>query len=91
VPPFRDRKEDIPVLVKFFVDEISKRLGKSIDFIPMNVIDALQSYHWPGNIRELQNIIERAVINASGNRLRLMDKLKTPEIVPGSLPARTAK
>lgn len=60
--PLRDRLEDIPVLVEFYVKKISKRLGKTIDNVPTNVMKALQSYHWPGNIRELENVLERAVI-----------------------------
>ncbi len=78
MPPLRDRIEDIPLLVNFFVDKISKRLGKSIEMVPVNVMDALQTYHWPGNIRELENVLERAVINSSGPKLRLVDELKKP-------------
>jgi chemotaxis protein methyltransferase CheR len=76
VPPLRERMEDLPLLVEFFVDKISRRLGKSIKNIPTNVMNTLQNYHWPGNIRELENVIERAVINSSGPKLRLMDELK---------------
>jgi transcriptional regulator with GAF, ATPase, and Fis domain len=77
VPPLRDRPEDIPLLVHFFVDKITKRLGKSIQTIPVSVMDALLQYHWPGNIRELENVLERAVINSSGPKLRLVDELET--------------
>ena len=76
VPPLRERTEDIAQLVDFFVTKISKRLGKSIENIPTNVMNALQNYQWPGNIRELENVLERAVINSSGPKLRLMDELK---------------
>ena len=76
VPPLRKRSEDIPLLVEYFVDIIAKRLGKSIESIPTTVMDALQNYHWPGNIRELENVLERAVINSSGPKLRLVDELK---------------
>jgi DNA-binding NtrC family response regulator len=58
----RERREDIPDLVAHFVDIYSRRMGKQIDEIPSETLSALSSYHWPGNIRELQNIIERAVI-----------------------------
>ena len=75
-PPLRERMEDISLLVDFFVDKISKRLGKSIESIPMSVMNALQDYHWPGNIRELENVLERAVINSSGPKLHLVDELK---------------
>ncbi len=78
LPPLRARREDIPLLVHFFVDKISKRLGKSIRVIPVSVMSALESYHWPGNIRELENVLERAVINSSGPKLHLVDELKQP-------------
>jgi chemotaxis protein methyltransferase CheR len=77
LPSLRERREDIPLLVTFFVDKITKRLGKSIDMVPIQVMDAMRSYHWPGNIRELENVLERAVINSSGPKLRLVDELKT--------------
>ncbi len=79
VPPLKKHMEDLPMLVKFFVDRVSRKLGKSIDTIPKSVMGALQNYHWPGNVRELENVIERAVINASGNKLRLMDTLDNPQ------------
>jgi chemotaxis protein methyltransferase CheR len=76
VPPLRERIEDIAMLVDFFVDKISKRLGKSIESIPTSVMNSLQEYHWPGNVRELENVLERAVINSSGPKLHLVDELK---------------
>jgi len=76
VPPLRDRMEDIALLVDFFVDKISKRLGKSIESIPVSVMNTLEGYQWPGNVRELENVLERAVINSSGPKLRLVDELK---------------
>lgn len=79
MPPLRDRLDDIPLLVEFFVDKISKRMGKSIKLIPVGVMDALRAYPWPGNIRELENVLERAVISSSGPKLHLADELKTPE------------
>jgi len=78
MPPLRNRPDDIPLLVDFYVDKISKRMGKSIKLIPVGVINALRAYHWPGNIRELENVLERAVINSSGPKLHLADELKTP-------------
>jgi len=84
MPPLRDRLEDIPLLVNFYVDRIAKRLGKSIKTVPAGVMDALRQYHWPGNVRELENVLERAVINSSGPKLRLVDELKKP-------PRNTAK
>jgi chemotaxis protein methyltransferase CheR len=78
VPPLRERMDDIPLIVDFFVDKISKRLGKSIESIPTSVMNTLQDYQWPGNVRELENVLERAVINSSGPKLRLVDELKKP-------------
>jgi len=77
-PPLRDRREDISLLVDYFVDKISKRLGKSIESIPTTVMNTLQNYHWPGNVRELENVLERAVINSSGPKLHLVDELEKP-------------
>ncbi|MBW1776400.1 MAG: sigma 54-interacting transcriptional regulator [Deltaproteobacteria bacterium] len=79
VPPLRDRVDDIPLLAGFYVNKISKRMGKSIEIIPTRVMNALQNYHWPGNVRELENVLERAVINSSGPKLRLVDELKKPQ------------
>jgi transcriptional regulator with GAF, ATPase, and Fis domain len=78
MPPLRDRMQDIPLLVDFYVKKISKRMGKTVEIIPASVMDALQNYHWPGNVRELENVLERAVINSSGPKLRLVDELKKP-------------
>jgi len=71
VPPLRERKEDIPLLVRHFVQEFSRRLGKTIDSIPTQTMNALCEYPWPGNIRELQNVIERAVIISTGSVLNV--------------------
>ena len=80
MPPLRDRLDDIPLLVDFYVKKIAKRMGKSIEIIPARVINALQNYHWPGNIRELENVLERAVINSSGPKLRLDDELRSRQM-----------
>ena len=77
-PPLRDRRDDIPLLVDFYVKKIAKRMGKTIDVIPTVTMETLQQYHWPGNVRELENVLERAVINSSGPKLRLLDELKQP-------------
>jgi len=69
VPPLRDRLEDIPLLVEHFVKTFSERMGKQIHEVPAEVMEALVSHSWPGNIRELQNFIERSVILSSGNVL----------------------
>ena len=65
VPPLRKRKEDIPMLVEYFVKRYAEKAGKQIRTIDMNTLGLCQSYPWPGNIRELQNIVERSVILSS--------------------------
>src|SRR5262249_5238576 len=69
VPPLRERKEDILILVEYFVKRYANRSGKNIRTIDRKTLDLLQSYDWPGNIRELQNVIERSVILTSGEVL----------------------
>jgi len=69
LPPLRERKEDIPLLVRHFVEHYGKRFGKQITFIPDNLLKILSRHHWPGNIRELQNFVERAVITSRGDTL----------------------
>jgi PAS domain S-box-containing protein len=71
VPPLRERREDIPLLVWAFVDEFAKTFNKNIESIDQKSMDALQRYSWPGNIRELRNFIERAMIIANGPMLRI--------------------
>ena len=78
VPALRDRTEDIPLLALFFTQKVSKRMGKSIEQIPQSVMKTLQDYPWTGNVRELQNVLERAVITSSGPKLRLADDLTGP-------------
>jgi len=70
LPPLRARHEDIPALVEHFVEIYARRMGKQIESIPAEIMSALISYQWPGNIRELQNFIERSVILTSGNALQ---------------------
>ncbi|MBT3367748.1 MAG: sigma 54-interacting transcriptional regulator [Nitrospina sp.] len=74
-PPLRERTGDIPLLTHWFTKEFSRKLGKTISRIPSKTMDALQRYHWQGNIRELINVVERAVINTKSNSLQLMDPL----------------
>jgi formate hydrogenlyase transcriptional activator len=69
VPPLRDRLEDIPLLVKYFAEQYTKKAGKKIESIKTKTLELLQAYDWPGNIRELQNVIERAVILCDGDTL----------------------
>lgn len=81
LPPLRERKEDIPLLVQFLVQKFATRIGKNIDRVPTWTMQQLIDYHWPGNIRELENVLERAVILASSPAL---------DIVPDLLPASDA-
>jgi transcriptional regulator with GAF, ATPase, and Fis domain len=69
LPPLRERKEDIPSLVHYFMRKFSRQMGKVIDQVPEGVMQILQTHHWPGNIRELQNFIERSVIVTQGPAL----------------------
>ena len=70
LPPLRARREDIPALVEHFVEIYARRMDKQIEHIPQETMSTLSSYEWPGNIRELQNFIERSVILTSGNVLQ---------------------
>jgi PAS domain S-box-containing protein len=67
IPPLRERQEDIPLLVEYFIHRYARKVGKSINGINKKSLDLLQAYPWPGNIRELQNVIERSVIVSSGD------------------------
>ena len=71
VPSLRERQDDIPMLVRHFVQQFARRMNKSIDTIPSDTMNVLVRYHWPGNIRELQNLVERAVILSAGPVLRV--------------------
>jgi formate hydrogenlyase transcriptional activator len=71
VPSLRERREDIPLLTRYFVQKHAQRLERKIERIPTEVMEALTSYDWPGNIRELQNVIERSVILSNGPELRV--------------------
>ena len=75
VPPLRHRKEDIPLLVNWFVDRYNRKMGKNITSTPAALIKHLQAYDWPGNVRELENVIERAVITSKDSILKLTDSL----------------
>ena len=71
LPPLRERPEDIPLLVNHFMKRGSAKLGKKVSGVQKKTMTALQSYHFPGNIRELENIVERAIILAKGTTLEL--------------------
>jgi len=77
VPALRERSEDVPLLVRHFVDQYAKRMGKSVKDVPLETMRVLLRYAWPGNVRELQNVIERAVILSPGKVLRAsLDELQ---------------
>jgi len=82
VPPLRERREDIPLLTRYFVQKHAQRLDRKVERIPTLALEALTRYDWPGNIRELQNVIERSVILSNGPELRVA----MPEMVGGSSP-----
>jgi formate hydrogenlyase transcriptional activator len=71
VPPLRERREDIPLLTRYFVQKHAQRMGREIDKIPTSAMEALTRYDWPGNIRELQNVLERSVILTHGHTLQI--------------------
>jgi formate hydrogenlyase transcriptional activator len=71
IPALRERPEDIPLLVRYFVQRFSRSLNKGVEYIPADVMDALSNYSWPGNIRELENLLERAVLLSPGKELRV--------------------
>jgi formate hydrogenlyase transcriptional activator len=77
-PPLRHRLEDIPLLVHYFVRRYASRIGRKIDRIPASTMARLAAYTWPGNIRELENVIERAVILSPGSDLELAAELIPP-------------
>jgi formate hydrogenlyase transcriptional activator len=70
LPPLRERRTDIPLLVRYFVQRYAERMNRQITVVPQHVMDAFMQYSWPGNIRELQNFVERSVILSSGSVLR---------------------
>ncbi len=85
VPPLRERREDIPLLIWAFVERFARRMGKQIKRIPARTIRQLQQYAWPGNIRELRNIVERGIILATGDVLQI----EIPQTEPGDRPQPT--
>ena len=84
VPPLRERREDIPLLVRHFAQQIGRRMNKTIESIPIEVMNLLVRYNWPGNIRELQNVIERAVILSPGPELQVPLSVLKPRGLPES-------
>jgi formate hydrogenlyase transcriptional activator len=88
LPPLRERPEDIPQLVQHFVLQATRRMGKTIDTILSETVDALIRYRWPGNIRELENVIERAVILSPGPVLQLSPRDLKSRTMPGQNTSR---
>ena len=92
IPPLRERREDIPLLVRYFVSKHSRRLNRHIETIPPDIMKALTRWDWPGTIRELENFIERAVILSSGPALRApLAELEMPAATPSSPEDATLK
>jgi DNA-binding NtrC family response regulator len=83
----RERKEDVPLLVNYFVDRYAKRAGKKINHIQKKALEALEEYSWPGNIRELQNVIERSLIIGETNEFSIDKSWFSSESQPASSPA----
>jgi formate hydrogenlyase transcriptional activator len=84
VPPLRERREDIPLLIRFFTQRYARKMNRVIEEIPAATLDALTRYDWPGNIRELQNLVERSVILSPGQVLQIT----VPDTVPDSVSLR---
>jgi formate hydrogenlyase transcriptional activator len=93
MPPLRERQEDIPALVRYFVEKHARRMNRAVETIPAETLDHLVRYPWPGNIRELENLVERAVIVSPGPVLRVpLSELKTPaEPITDNLTLRAAE
>jgi len=89
LPPLRERREDIPLLVEHFVQKHAQRIGRRVDGIDEKAMTLLQQWDWPGNVRELENVIERAVVLSAGVVIGL-DAVSRPSVAPaavGSLPS----
>ncbi|MGE4543980.1 MAG: sigma-54 interaction domain-containing protein [Pedobacter sp.] len=90
IPPLRQRKEDIPLLVHYFVAKFNKKMGKKIEAVSKETLCALQQYSWPGNVRELESVIERSVITSQGPLLQVLDRFDT-FLKTGDLPEQDMK
>jgi two-component system NtrC family response regulator len=84
VPPLRDRREDLPLLIRYFLEKFAKELNKETPALSPEAMTALRDYPWPGNIRELENMLERAVILSSGSSIQVEDLPIQPKPVPGA-------
>jgi formate hydrogenlyase transcriptional activator len=84
IPALRERAEDLPLLVRYFVQRFSRQLNKGVEYIPADAMDALTQYSWPGNVRELENLVERAVLLSPGKELRIpFAELKSAPLAAG--------
>ena len=84
MPALRERREDIPLLVRYFVQKFARRMNKHIDAVPEEAMQALERWHWPVNIRELENFLERSVILTQGSRVQIPSAELFPITVPGT-------
>lgn len=89
IPSLRERKEDIPLLVKYFAVKYGKKMGRNIETIPQTAMDVLLAYGWPGNVRELENVIERSVILSPGTQLELGEWLPKQGLSSSAKPIPT--
>ncbi len=89
IPPLRERKEDIPLLVTYYVEKFSREMGKTIESVTKKTIDKLINYSWPGNVRELENVIERAVVLSHDKSLNIVEELNQGAIESESESIRT--
>src|SRR5262249_6993657 len=91
IPALRERREDISLLVRYFVQKFSRRMNKTVLYVPSDAMDALVSYAWPGNIRELENLIERAVLLSPAKELRVpLSELRNTQLPATELAAAPA-
>jgi formate hydrogenlyase transcriptional activator len=94
LPALRERREDIPDLVRYFTQQFAQAMHRPIETIPTRAMEALQAWDWPGNIRELENFIERSVILSQGRELRIplaeLQVREAPAPIPGALPTLEA-
>ena len=91
IPPLRERRDDIPILIRHFLASHSKRMGRRIETIPAETMQALVKWHWPGNVRELENFIERSVILSPGPICAPRSPNSKPSKNPPDGPIRTSK